>query len=177
MSEASVFRFASVVFWVMLSGSRSTLPHLPVAGSTRFGTFPAAIRSPSGFPEIDSPLMNRAAVNAEATVVSSLTVTVFGNVGSQQRHQRHGLVGAFVRRGLRRAAFGDEIKHAVFRRVFGLQFERAIAVGLALGQLRGSALACRVKGHRRSGDGTAGALDVASEVRGHRRNVRERESK
>ena len=80
MSEPSVFRFASVVVWVLLSGSRSTLPHLPVAGSTRFGAFPAAIRSPSGFPEIDSPLMNRAAVNAEATVVSSLTVTFFGNV-------------------------------------------------------------------------------------------------
>ena len=103
--------------------------------------------------------MNRAAVNAEATVVSSLTVTVFGNCGSQQRHQRDGLVGAFVRRGLRRAAFGDEIKHAVFRRVFDIQFERAIAVGLALGQLRGRALARGVKGHRRSGDGTAGALD------------------
>src|SRR6266436_4551386 len=79
MSEPSVFRFAIVVVWVRLIGSRITLPHLPVVGSTRFGTFPAAIRSPSGFPEIASPLMNRAAVNVEATVVSSLTVTVFGN--------------------------------------------------------------------------------------------------
>ena len=80
MSEPSVFKFASVVVWVLLSGSRSTLPHPPVTGSTRFGTFPAAIRSPSGLPEIASPLMKRAAVNAEATVVSSLTVTVFGSV-------------------------------------------------------------------------------------------------
>lgn len=78
MSDPRVFRFASVVVWVLLSGSRSTLPHPSVAGSTRFGTFPAAIRSPSAFPEIDSPLMNRAAVKAEAAVVSSLTVTVFG---------------------------------------------------------------------------------------------------
>jgi hypothetical protein len=79
MSEPSVFKFASVVVWVLLSGSRITLPQAPVPGSTRFGTFPAAIRSPSGFPEIASPLMNRAAVNVEATLVSSLTVTVFGN--------------------------------------------------------------------------------------------------
>jgi hypothetical protein len=35
-----------------------------VAESTRLGTFPAAIRNPSGSPEIDSPLMKRAAVNA-----------------------------------------------------------------------------------------------------------------
>src|SRR6266536_3562506 len=67
-----------VVVWVRLIGSRITFPHLPVAGSTRFGTFPAAIRSPRGFPEIDSPLMNRAAANVEATVVNSLTVTAFG---------------------------------------------------------------------------------------------------
>ena len=30
MSEPSVFKFASVVVWVLLSGSRSTLPHPPV---------------------------------------------------------------------------------------------------------------------------------------------------
>ena len=49
-----------------------------VAESTRLGTFLAAIRNPSGLPEIDSPLMmKRAAVNAEATVVGSL-MTTFG---------------------------------------------------------------------------------------------------
>ena len=80
MSEPSVSKFAIVVVIELLIGSSSTLPHPPVTGSTRFGTFPAAIRSPSGLPEIDSPLMNRAAVNAEATVVSSLTVTVLGSV-------------------------------------------------------------------------------------------------
>ena len=79
MSEPSVSSVASVAVWVLLSGSRSTLPHLPVTGSTKLGTFPAAIRSPSGFPEIASPLMNRAAVKAEATVVSSLTVTFAGD--------------------------------------------------------------------------------------------------
>ena len=80
MSEPSVFRFASVVVCVLLSGSSSTLPHPPVTGSTRFGAFPAAIRSPSGLPEIDSPSMNRAAVNAEATVVSSLITTFSGGL-------------------------------------------------------------------------------------------------
>src|SRR5262249_10450315 len=78
-SEPSVFRFASVVVWVLLSGSRSTLPGPPVTGPTRLGVFPAAIRRPSGFPEIDPPLMNCATVNADATVVSSLTVADFGN--------------------------------------------------------------------------------------------------
>ena len=53
MSEPSVSKLASVVVIELLSGSRSTLPHPPVTGSTRFGTFPAAIRSPSGLPEID----------------------------------------------------------------------------------------------------------------------------
>ena len=43
-------QFASVVVWVLLIGTRITLPHLPVVGSTRFG--PAAIRSPRGFPSI-----------------------------------------------------------------------------------------------------------------------------
>ena len=78
MSEPSVSKFAIVVVMELLSGSSSTLPHLPVTGSTRFGAFPAAIRSPSGLPEIASPLMNRAAVNAEATVVSSLMTTFSG---------------------------------------------------------------------------------------------------
>jgi len=50
-----------------------------VAESTRLGTFLAAIRNPSGLPEIDSPLMKRAAVNAEATVVSSLMTTFGGS--------------------------------------------------------------------------------------------------
>jgi hypothetical protein len=79
MSEPSVSKFASVVVQVLLPGSTITLPQPPVSRSTRLGVFPAAIFSPSGFPEMVSPLMNRAAVNVEATVVSSLTVTVFGN--------------------------------------------------------------------------------------------------
>jgi len=43
MSEPSVSNFANVVVIELLSGSRSTLPHSPVAGSTKFGAFPAAI--------------------------------------------------------------------------------------------------------------------------------------
>jgi hypothetical protein len=69
-----------VVVIELLSGSSSTLPHLPVVGSTRFGALPAAMRSPSGFPEIASPLMNCAAVNTDATVVSSFTVMRCGGV-------------------------------------------------------------------------------------------------
>jgi len=61
--EASVFNFASVVVWVLLIGSRITLPHPPDSRSTKFGTFSAAIRSPRRFPEIVSPLINCAAVN------------------------------------------------------------------------------------------------------------------
>ena len=78
MSEPSVSRVASVVVWVLLMGSRSTLPHPPVAGSTRFGTFPAAILVRADYRRSTSPLMNRAVVKAEATVVSSLTTTLGG---------------------------------------------------------------------------------------------------
>jgi hypothetical protein len=55
-------------------------PQLPVRRSTKFGTFIAAILSPSGLPEIDSPWINRAAVNAEATVVNSSIVTLLGGL-------------------------------------------------------------------------------------------------
>src|SRR5262249_49428996 len=80
MSEPSVSNFANVVVIELLSGSRSTLPHSPVAGSTKFGAFPAAIRNPSGFHEIASPLMKRAEVDVDATVVSSLMTTLAGGV-------------------------------------------------------------------------------------------------
>src|SRR5215469_3235192 len=80
ISDPSVFSFAKVVFWVMLIGSSSTGPHAPVAGSTRLGTLPAAIRNPSGLPASVSPLRNRAFVNAEATVVSSLITTLLGGL-------------------------------------------------------------------------------------------------
>jgi hypothetical protein len=80
MSEPSVSNFANVVVIELLSGSRSTLPHPPVAGSTKFGAFPAAIRNPSGLPDSASPLRKRALVNAEATVVSSLMTTLLGGL-------------------------------------------------------------------------------------------------
>ena len=60
MSDPSVFKLASVVFWLLLSESKSTLPQVPVSGFTKFGAFPAAIRNPSACPEIASPLMNLA---------------------------------------------------------------------------------------------------------------------
>ena len=80
MSEASVSKFASVVVQVLLPASTITFPHPPVSKFTRFGTFPAAMRSPSGLPEMASPLTNRAPVNAEATVVISLMTTLGGGV-------------------------------------------------------------------------------------------------
>src|SRR5664279_4140100 len=49
-SEPSVSRVARVVVWALLSGSRITSPHPPVARSTKFDTFPAAIRSPKRIP-------------------------------------------------------------------------------------------------------------------------------
>jgi hypothetical protein len=67
---------ASVVVCELFKGSSSTLPHVPVAGSTRFGTLPAAIRSPTSLPLIAVPLRKRAFVKADTTVVSSLTTTV-----------------------------------------------------------------------------------------------------
>src|SRR5271165_4548872 len=80
MSEPIVSKLAIVVVMELLIGSISTLPHVPVTGSTRLGTFPAAIFNPSGLPEMPSPLMNRALVNADATVVSSLIVTLAGGL-------------------------------------------------------------------------------------------------
>ena len=78
INEPSVLSRASVVFSVLLIGSSSTLPHVPVAGSTRFGALPAAMRRPSGLPRMAVPSMNRALVKTEATVVSSLTTTSSG---------------------------------------------------------------------------------------------------
>jgi len=43
MSDASVFREERVAVCGLLMGSSKTLPHLPVAGSTRLGALPAAM--------------------------------------------------------------------------------------------------------------------------------------
>jgi len=56
-------------------GSWITEPKPPVSRSTRLGMFPAAMRSPSASLLSASPCRSCAAVNAEATVVSSLIVT------------------------------------------------------------------------------------------------------
>ena len=55
MSEPSVSKLAIVVVIELLSGSSSTLPQVPVTGSTRFGVFPAAMCRLSGFPEMVAP--------------------------------------------------------------------------------------------------------------------------
>ena len=57
-----------------------TDPRPPVSRLTRFGTFPAAIRSPSASPLNAVPFRNCAPVHAEATVVSSLIVTRSGGL-------------------------------------------------------------------------------------------------
>src|SRR5882724_5469850 len=78
----------------------------------------------------------------------------FRQRSSEQRHQGDSVVRAFIRGGFRSASFGDEIEHAVFRRLFSVEFERTIAVGLTLDQLLWSAGARSEKRHGRSGDGT-----------------------
>ncbi len=67
----SVFNLASVVVAELFNGSWITGPNPPVWISTRFGTLPAAICSPSALPLSESPFRNCAPVHAEATVVSS----------------------------------------------------------------------------------------------------------
>ena len=149
-SEPSVSRFASVVVWVLLIGSNKTLPHPPVAGSTRFGTFPAAIRSPRGLPEMDSPSMNRAAVNADATVVSSLIVAVFGNSTPKTVNSTRELFAPLPSAAFRCAAAGDHIKHLPVRAFEHLpahvQSETSIGSGFCLGQRQRLAFARRVEG-------------------------------
>ena len=124
-------KVAIVVVIELLSGSRSTLPHPPVTGSTRFGTFPAAIRSPSGLPEIASPLMNRAAVNAEATVVSSLTVTVVGDEVPSSAIST--MASSAFGGGFQRAAFGDQIQHGIRARdLVGAKLKSTISASSCL---------------------------------------------
>ena len=54
-------------------------------------------------------------------------------LGPQHRHQGDGIVGAFIRRGLRGAAFCDQVKHSICRRLIDIQVECAIFVGFASG--------------------------------------------
>ena len=54
-------------------------------------------------------------------------------LGPQHRHQGDGIVGAFICRGLRGAPFGDQVKHAICRRLIDIQFECAIEVRFGLG--------------------------------------------
>ncbi len=119
--------------------------------------------------------MNRAAVNVEATVVSSFTVTVLGSEVPSTAIRAMASLGPLVLGGLRRAAFGDQVKHAALALGRLSSLNAPSPSVLALGQLRGSTLACRVKGHCRPGDGAAGPLDGARDVRGHRSGVRDRE--
>src|SRR5277367_6178901 len=109
MSEPSVFKFASVVVWVLFSGSKSTLPQPPVAGSTRLGAFPAAIRSPSGFPEFESPLMNCAPVNAEATHQRGFDLRESARTADRCRERSE--PGGSRDRRLGQSAFGSAKQH------------------------------------------------------------------
>jgi len=71
--------------------SNSTLAPLAGRGVYRFGTFPAAIRIPSGLPEIASPLMNERQRIAEATVVKFVDGDCSRN-GFQATHQGDGML-------------------------------------------------------------------------------------
>ena len=77
-TSASVAKFAIVGVWPLLSGSWMVAPQPPVARSTKLGTLPAAIFSPSAWPLSAGPSRNCAFVQTDATVVISLIVTVGG---------------------------------------------------------------------------------------------------
>src|SRR5262249_62192148 len=91
-----------------------------------------------------------------------------GTLGTQHRQERDGVVGTLG--GLWRAAAGHQVKHLILSafELFGpnVQLEAPVVAGPALGQLRWLVLARRVERHRRAGDGTAGALDLAGEPAG-----------
>jgi hypothetical protein len=55
-------------------------PYPPVSTSTKFGTLPAAMRSPSALPLMAVPSRNCALVQTDATVVNSLIVTLAGGL-------------------------------------------------------------------------------------------------
>src|SRR5262245_8693928 len=77
--SASVAKFAIVGVGGQFNGSWRTGPQPPVERSTKLGTLPAAIFSPSACPLIAEPSRNCALVQTDATVVSSLMVTLFGS--------------------------------------------------------------------------------------------------
>ena len=92
------------------------------------------------------------AVNSEDMLSTALVqgLTQRGGVrqASYYRHLGDGIVGALIRRSLRSAAFGDQVKHAICRRLVDIQVECAIVVGFALGQLCGGAGAGCIQRHR-----------------------------
>src|SRR5262249_17503004 len=95
-----------------------------------------------------------------------------GRSGPEHRDQRDGVVGALVPGGLRHAAARHQVRHLV-RSAFELagayfQREGAVLAALSLSELRRLAVARRVEGYRRAGDGTAGALDLARDLAGGR---------
>src|SRR5262249_41708493 len=105
----SVVTFAIVVVCVLLIASWMVVPQPPVCRSTRFGTLPAAILRPSGWPLMAVPLMNCACVHTDATVVISLMTTLAGGVlpsitvalsWSARLWQRPDVLGARVTRRL-----------------------------------------------------------------------------
>jgi hypothetical protein len=74
--SANVAKFAIVGVWPLLSGPWIASPHPPVVRSTKLGTLPAAMRSPSACPLMAVPSRNCELVHTDATVVISLTTTL-----------------------------------------------------------------------------------------------------
>ena len=97
-TSASVAKFAIVGVCGPFSGSWMTPPQPPDERSTKLGTLPAAILSPSAGPFSTSPSRNCAFVQTEATVVNSLIVTLCG--GFAPSAARKASSGVLARSGL-----------------------------------------------------------------------------
>src|SRR5215472_8254482 len=151
MREPSVFRFASVVVQVLLPGSKITLPQPPVSRSTRLGVFPAAIRSPSRFPQMMSPFDESHGGECRSNRGELVDGDGFRERSSQQRHQGDSLI----------RAFGNDIKNGVFWRRSSIQLKSTFCIGFASSHLRWSAFAGRIKRHGCAGNAIADENDAA----------------
>ena len=105
--------------------------------------------------------MNRAAVKAEATVVSSLTTTCCGGLlpSNGEKNDRRIVATRFA--GLRHAAGSHEVEHAVAMRTVGANLEAAIVARLRLVELFGCAGAGFPQGYGGLRDGRTSAQPPA----------------
>ena len=101
--------------------------------------------------------MKRAAVKADATVVSSLTTALRGRV-AQHRQQCNCRVVA---------AFGNQVQNDIrLNRFLAAELKVATAVGRCLGDLPGLAGTCAPKGDGKISERTTSHLDLAFDTYG-----------